>query len=214
MAAFEVSTEADILDGILGLGTLSDTERAGIDRDQPVTSWECADRLREDLSSKRGLPMTNYGRLIAVAGVLSLAALTVASCTQPRVRGEVAELQVLAEQGNADAQYNLGHLSEIGDGVPLDDAEAVRWIRLAAEQGNADAQYNLGARYAYGSGVPQDDVQAHIWYNLAASRLQTDLLRESSARSRDEVAKRMTPEQIAEAQRLAREWDAAHPREP
>ena len=122
--------------------------------------------------------MTNYGRLIAVAGVLSLAALTVASCTQPRVRGEVAELQVLAEQGNADAQYNLG------------------------------------ARYAYGSGVPQDDVQAHIWYNLAASRLQTDLLRESSARSRDEVAKRMTPEQIAEAQRLAREWDAAHPREP
>jgi hypothetical protein len=130
------------------------------------------------------------------------------------VRGEVAELQVLAEQGNADAQYNLGHLSEIGDGVPLDDAEAVRWIRLAAEQGNADAQYNLGARYAYGSGVPQDDVQAHIWYNLAASRLQTDLLRESSARSRDEVAKRMTPEQIAEAQRLAREWDAAHPREP
>ncbi len=64
-----------------------------------------------------------------------------------------------------------------GSGVPQDDAEAVRWYRLAADQGVALAQYNLGLMYQFGSGVPQDDVQAHMWFNLAALRL-TSALRE------------------------------------
>ena len=63
--------------------------------------------------------------------------------------------------------------------------------------------------YATGQGVPVDDVQAHLWYDLAASR--GSIL---AARNRDRAAAGMSPEQIAEAQRLAREWDAAHPREP
>ncbi len=62
--------------------------------------------------------------------------------------------------------------------------------------------------YRTGEGVPQDDVQAHMWYNLAAQ------LHPQRRQDRDKVAVRMTSEQIAEAQRLAREWDAAHPREP
>jgi TPR repeat protein len=100
-----------------------------------------------------------------------------------------------------------------GDGVPENDAEAVRWYRLAADQGHADAQYNLGVRYANGQGVPQDDVQAHMWLNLVASR-STGEDRESAVSARDRVRARMTAEQVADAQRLAREWDAAHPREP
>ena len=100
-----------------------------------------------------------------------------------------------------------------GDGVPQNDAEAVRWYRLAADQGHADAQYNLGVRYANGRGVPQDDVQAHMWYNLAASR-STGEDRELAVENRDRARARMTAEQVADAQRLAREWDAAHPREP
>ena len=59
----------------------------------------------------------------------------------------------------------------------------------------------------------QDYVLAHMWYNLAASR-STGEERKKSADLRDALARLMTPAQIAEAQRLAREWDAAHPREP
>jgi TPR repeat protein len=83
---------------------------------------------------------------------------------------------------------------------------------LAAEQGVADAQYLVALMYSLGRGVLQDDVQAHMWFNLAASR-SGGQLRESAVELRDLFASRMTPDQIAEAERLAREWDAAHPRE-
>ena len=63
------------------------------------------------------------------------------------------------------------------------------------------------------AGVPQDDVQAHMLMNLAASR-QTGEERKLSADRRDTLASLMTPAQRADAQRLARAWDAAHPREP
>ena len=62
-------------------------------------------------------------------------------------------------------------------------------------------------------GVPQDYVQPHMWYNLAASRL-TGEDRESAVEGRDVAAGQMTPDDRSEAQRLAREWDAAHPRDP
>ncbi len=104
---------------------------------------------------------------------------------------------------------------EKGRGVPQDDAEAVRWYRLAADQGYATAQVNLGVMYETGRGVRrQNYVQAHMWFNLAASRLASGLRRESAVEARDRVAGQMLPPEIAEARHLAREWDAAHPREP
>ena len=75
-----------------------------------------------------------------------------------------------AEQGDADAQVNLGYMYDNGRGVPQDDAEAVRWYRLAAEQGNARAQFFLGGEYAAGDGVPQDDAEAVRWFRLAAEQ--------------------------------------------
>ena len=75
-----------------------------------------------------------------------------------------------AEQGLATAQYNLGVMYGTGEGVPQDDAEAIRWYRLAAEQGLATAQYNLGVMYDDGLGVPQDDAEAIRWYRLAAEQ--------------------------------------------
>jgi len=110
-----------------------------------------------------------------------------------------------AEQGLAKAQYNLGVRYDNGEGVPQDYKEAVRWYRLAAEQGHVSSQNNLGAAYGEGKGVTQDYVRAHMWYNLAASQA-TGEDRERSAKNRDLIAKKMTSEQIAEAQRLAREW--------
>ena len=79
-------------------------------------------------------------------------------------------LRTDAEQGDADAQFNLGVRYAIGQGVPQDDAEAVRWYRLAAEQGHTTAQFNLGFRYANGLGVPQDEAEAVRWYRLAADQ--------------------------------------------
>ncbi len=111
-----------------------------------------------------------------------------------------------AQRGEAEAQNGLGTLYKIGWGVPQDFAEAVKWFRLAVEQGNATAQSNLGDMYNKGNGVPRDYVQAHMWFNLAAAQG-----RKSAFESLDVVAQRMTPEQIAEAQRMAREWLEAHP---
>ena len=107
-------------------------------------------------------------------------------------------LMAMAENGNAAAQVNLGVMYANGQGVPEDDAEAVRWYR--------------GISYGNGEGVPQDFVQAHKWFNLAASRGSGEN-RESAVRNRDLIAQQMTAAQIAEAQRLAREWDEAHPRD-
>jgi|HubBroStandDraft_6_1064221.scaffolds.fasta_scaffold644307_1 TPR repeat protein len=104
-------------------------------------------------------------------------------------------LRPLAEKGNPDAQINLGNMYFDGNGVPQDNAESVRWYLLAADQGSADAQIALGFLYEYGEAVPQDYVQAHKWFDLAGSRLY-----------RDTLAAKMTPAQIAEAQKLAREW--------
>jgi TPR repeat protein len=80
------------------------------------------------------------------------------------------EWQPLAEQGDAQAQFRLGFMYKIGNGVVQDDAEATRWFLLAAEQGYQDAQMKLGLDYAYGLGVVQDDTESTKWYLLAAQQ--------------------------------------------
>ena len=75
-----------------------------------------------------------------------------------------------AEQGNVDAQFNLGVMYDNGRGVRQDYKQAVQWYRKAAEQGHADAQYNLGVAYKKGEGVRQDDAQAVQWYRKAAEQ--------------------------------------------
>ena len=72
---------------------------------------------------------------------------------------------------------------------------------MAADQGDADAQSKLGVAYYAGHGVPKDFAEAHKWFNLSAAAGHP-----KAGETRDLVAKEMTPEQVAEAQRLAREW--------
>ena len=83
--------------------------------------------------------------------------------------------------------------------VDQDFAEAAKWSRLAAEQGDASAQFNLGLMYQYGRGVLQDNQTSHMWYNLASANGYED-----SGTLRDELAAKMTPAAIEEAQRRAR----------
>jgi len=106
-----------------------------------------------------------------------------------------------AEQGYADAESNLGVAYEKGWGVTSDATEAATWYRKAANQGDILAQCNLGAMYADGQGVPQDYVEAYKWFNLSAVQGYPN-----AQTGRDRIAQQMTPAQIAEAQRLSRQF--------
>ena len=111
-----------------------------------------------------------------------------------------------AEQGEIAAQFYVGWMYKHGEGVPQDDAEALKWYRMAAAQGEIAAQFNMGWMYYDGEGIPQDYLEAHKWFNLAASRSTGEDV-EKHGEARELVAKKMTPDQVAEAQRLAREWE-------
>ena len=117
------------------------------------------------------------------------------------VAQDINTLKQQAQKGDASAQFNLGVMYAEGQGVPQDYVQAVKWYRLAADQGDASAYSGLGYMYEFGQGVPQDYVQAHKWYNLAAAQGHA-----YGAKNRDLVAKQMTPQQIAQAQELARNW--------
>jgi TPR repeat protein len=113
-----------------------------------------------------------------------------------------------AESGDPDGQMKLGFMYEMGFAGSKDIAQAVLWDRKAADQGNPLAQEALGSLYFKGDGVLQDYVQAYMWLNLAAARAEAEYAstRDAAIQERNEVAAKMTPEQIAEAQKLAREW--------
>lgn len=114
--------------------------------------------------------------------------------------------RLLASQGDADSQNDVGHMYETGRGVAQNYGEAAKWYRLAADQGNAEAQNNLGALYAKGQGVPRDDVQAYMWFALSAAQDNAP-----AAENRKATAAAMTPAQIAEAEKLVRAWKAKSP---
>ena len=112
-----------------------------------------------------------------------------------------------AEQGDADAQTIVALMYVNGHGVSQDYAQALIWYRKAADQGNGSAQLGLGLMYANGHGVPQDYVRARMWFDIAAAAAgASDVSVRTAVKWRDLVATRMTPAQVAEAQRLAREW--------
>ena len=97
-------------------------------------------------------------------------------------------------------------------GVGTAQPESIEELRARAEQGDADAQSSLGLMYATGRGVPQDYVQAYMWLSLSASRSSGEA-RDRAVDNRDIAYEKLTFNQRAEAQRLAREWDEAHRRD-
>lgn len=109
--------------------------------------------------------------------------------------------RLAAEQGSADAQNNLGFTYVNSDQAVQDDVEGFKWYRRAAEQGYATAQSNLGWMYENGRGVEQDYVQAYKWYSLGAAQGN-----KFGKESLGTLVENMTPDEIAEAQRLAAEW--------
>jgi TPR repeat protein len=109
-----------------------------------------------------------------------------------------------AQQGDLHAQVSLGLIYGTGRGVPQNYFQAEKWFRLAAEQGDALAQYNLGLIHASGYDVvPKNDVQALIWFILAAREGNQD-----ARKKREAFASRMSPEQVAKAEKFAQDWMA------
>ena len=113
--------------------------------------------------------------------------------------------KLAADQGLAEAQLNLGNKYLGGEGVRQDYVEARRWYKLAAEQGMAQAQYHLGYLYFEGFGVPQDYITAYMWSDIAFTNGE-----ETAGTERDHAAAKLTPADIAEAQRRAGACIASH----
>jgi TPR repeat protein len=109
--------------------------------------------------------MKTWGSIL----VLSILALGLASCANNETREQkFANMERLAEKGDARAQYNLGLMYEQGYGVTPDIKKAATWFEKAAEKGEANAQYRLGSLNYHGQGMPQDLQQAAEWYKKAA----------------------------------------------
>jgi TPR repeat protein len=111
-----------------------------------------------------------------------------------------------AAAGNSQAQATLGDMYYYGRNLPQDFVAAVHWWQLAADQGVAMAQLNLSVMYANGDGIERDYVKAHMYANLAVARLPPGEDHDIALKNRETIAQAMTREQVAEAQRLAREW--------
>ena len=122
-------------------------------------------------------------------------------------RAALAWHRKAAEQGKADAQYVVGAMYYTGNSVAADPKHAGAWFRRAASKGHAEAQYALGLMYRYhAGGLPKDKVLAYMLWTLAAAGGNPN-----AAEQRAEIAKRMTQEQIDEAQALARAWQPGKP---
>jgi uncharacterized protein len=115
-------------------------------------------------------------------------------------------LKERAAAGDAEAQFSLGKNYEAGrSGLKQDYAMAASWYQKSADQGNVYAQASLGILYHSGKGLPHDDVQSEMWLIIAAEHIPKDD-RDTIVEMRDSAAARLTPQQLAEARKLALEW--------
>ena len=119
----------------------------------------------------------------------------------------LTEFRTLADQGNMEGQYFLGFMYHNGFGIKRDQTEALKWFQKAAQQGDARAQYYVGIMYGAGHGVTKDLKLADMWLTLSAANPKSSY--RDSLYTREEIGKierKMTPEQIAEAKDLAKNW--------
>jgi hypothetical protein len=117
----------------------------------------------------------------------------------------IADLQTLANQGDADAQWQLGLRYHNGEGVPRSDSQAMLWFQMAAEQGHVTAQSALGAYYWVGRGVSRDLSKSYFWSEIAMA--QGDDISKSRLEG---LSSQMTQAQVSAARQQAEVWIRQH----
>ena len=115
------------------------------------------------------------------------------------------EVRKLADQGDADAQWQMGVRYHNGEDVPHDDAQAMQWFLRAAEQGHVAAQSALGSYYWAGRGVPEDLSKAYFWSDVALAGGD-----ENSKSRLEGLTSQMTREQVSAASQQAEAWIHSH----
>jgi len=113
--------------------------------------------------------------------------------------------QMAADQGHAQAQCNMAVMYANGWGVPQSDEEALKLYILAAEAGVTEAQINVGKRYSIGLGTEQNRVVAYKWFLIASV-----LGDQGAAEKRDDVATKLTAEELAASAQDANAWIRNH----
>lgn len=97
------------------------------------------------------------------------AAAGLADLRDARYSEAVAEWKASADAGDAVSALLLGVISDTGQGVPQDSAQALYWYKRAAEAGSPSGMFDVGIMYDAGQGVPQDPAEAASWYGRAAA---------------------------------------------
>jgi TPR repeat protein len=109
--------------------------------------------------------------------------------------------KLAAEKGESVAQSSLAEMYENGKGVPKDEAQAFYWYRRVADQGLPSAEAKVGSAYALGKGVKRDYVQAYAWLDAAVQQAKGKGDLDDNALARDEIARHLSPSQVATAKR-------------
>jgi putative methionine-R-sulfoxide reductase with GAF domain len=161
-----------------------------------VSGYLLAPKIEKIWLSKQGPVGSQVSAQIGVAQAATT------PVTRPRT---FDEMRKLAEQGDAEAQYDLGSRYHNGEGVLHDDVQAAKWFERAAEQGHIGSQRALGSSYWAGRGVPRDLSKAYFWSTVAAN--QGD---EISASQMQGLVLQMTRAQVAAAQSQADDWKRQH----
>lgn len=130
--------------------------------------------------------------------------------TLPAWAQSASNIETLAKQGDAKAQFVLGTMYRDGQGVEKNLTETLKWWEKAAEGGYVDAQFALGDIYSGGYGVTRDYVLSYMWFDITATQTESPWLSPIARSNRDALVTRMTGDEVSKAKQLAVEWIAKH----
>jgi len=167
------------------------------------SAWGCYDRSLSDAQNLNNCTKAAEQGIASAQGTLGAIYYAGKGTEQDYVQAE-KWFRKAAEQGFAISQQSLARIYALGNGVTKDLKEAAKWYRKAAENGIPSAQAQMAVVYVTGDGVDLDLTEAYMWSTIAIANGH-----QPSSEFRDNIAKSMTPEQIAKATTLAQEWLAA-----
>jgi TPR repeat protein len=121
-----------------------------------------------------------------------------------------SDLKIKADQGDADASYQLGMHYAMRNSLDADYGEAAKYLQKAADQGNKDAQYQLGLLYDESLGVSQSVPMAYMWVSLSAA----DGANKTYVAKKDELAKKLSPQQVEAVDKKVAGWKPSAPPPP